>query len=128
MSSGTGEVADRPHGAGKAIGGEGADRRPWIKAALVAALLGVGGLQGYRLAFEDSSSPIVYEAGALVATGRLEQVLYDPALGGREEGPSVGATFTNQAGHSCRRFTDGPVSGMACRRNGDWRVVEMRQD
>lgn len=72
-------------------------------------------------------SPVVYEAGALVATGELEQVLYDPALGGREEGPSVGEAFRNKAGHSCRTFTDEGIRGIACERSGDWRVMELRQ-
>ena len=70
---------------------------------------------------------VAHEAGRLVATGRLEEVLYDPALGGREEGPSVSQTFTDEAGHDCRSFKDGSVTGIACQQGGDWRLVEIRQ-
>lgn len=103
-------------------------RRTWVQAALALALFGVGLIQGYRWAPDAPSSPVIYDEGALVATGALEDALYDPALGGREEGPSVGKAFTNKAGHSCRPFTDGRASGVACQRLGDWRVVELRQE
>ena len=103
-------------------------RRRGAQAVLGLGLLGLGLIQGYSWAPDASSSPVAYEAGALVATGELEQVLYDPALGGREEGPSAGRTFTNKEGHSCRPFSDKRVSGTACQRYGDWRVVELRQE
>lgn len=77
--------------------------------------------------WSEPQSPIVLEGGALVAGGQLEAVLYDPSLGGRETGPSVVDSYMDKAGRSCRRFTDGPVDGVACQIQGDWRVVEMRQ-
>jgi hypothetical protein len=127
MSSGLEQAPAWPRETQRDVATRDAARRRWAQGALALGLFGAGLFQGYRWAPEAPVSPVVYEAGALVATGELEQVLYDPALGGREEGPSVGEAFTNKSGHSCRTFTDGRVSGVACERSGDWRVVELRQ-
>ena len=102
-------------------------RRFLGQAAFVAAVFGVGLFQGYRWG-EDQPSPVAYEAGSLVATGELESVLYDPAPGARDARTAAGAAFTDPTGATCRRFTDGPVAGVACQRDGDWRIVELRQD
>ena len=99
----------------------------WLQLAAVVAVAWTAFLQGAWFG-QGQESPVVYEAGAVVAAGELESVLYDPALGAREEGPSVGDEFRDGEGRACRRFADGPVTGIACRAGGDWRVTEMRQD
>ena len=94
--------------------------------AVVGLLLVLGASQLSDL-WAPQRTIVAYEAGSLVATDALESVLYDPTLGGREEGPSVSRIFKDKAGQDCRRFVDGLVSGTACQRHGDWRVVEISQ-
>jgi hypothetical protein len=101
-------------------------QRRWTQGAVVLAVAGLCFLQGYRVA-DGGASPVVYEAGVLVAAGELESVLYEPSLGAREEGPKVSDAFINSAAQTCRRFLDGSVTGVACRANGDWRVIEIQQ-
>lgn len=98
----------------------------WFRHVLALALAALGLFLALSW-WSEPGSPVVYEDGALVAAGRLEQALYDPSLGGRESGPSVGAEFRSDTGRACRRFADGPVNGIACQIEGDWRVIEMRQ-
>ena len=74
------------------------------------------------------TSPFVFESGSLVAAGELEDALYDPSSRVRDGGLSAGDSFVNANGDTCRRFADGPVRGIACQRDGDWRVMELRQD
>ena len=62
-----------------------------------------------------------------MASGRLQQVLNDPSTAGGEHGPTVGKDFTDKAGRSCRPFAQGAIDGTACRIEGEWRVIEMRQ-
>lgn len=102
-------------------------RRPWFAVTTIAVIVGVTVLIGNPL-LTPSDGPMVYEAGRLVASGQLEQVLDDPSLGGREEGPSVTATSKQGQGSDCRQFADGPVTGVACRQGGDWRIKEVRQE
>lgn len=92
-----------------------------LELAIIAAILGLAGIQGYRM-LRTSESPVTYEAGRLVAAGDLADALYDPAKGRHEGGFSV-----TDASAGCRKFSDGKVSGLACQRDGDWRIEEMRQ-
>lgn len=125
LSRDLGSMTDRPLPSGDRFSRMVRDRR--IQLGAVVAIASVAFLQGAWL-FQGQSTPVVYEAGSLVAAGELESVLYDPALGSREEGPRAGDEFRDQQGQLCRRFTDGSVTGVACRAGGDWRVLEMRQD
>ena len=92
-----------------------------LELAIIAAILGLAGIQGYRMLHTDEA-PVTYEAGRLVAAGDLEDALYDPAKGRHEGGFSV-----SQVNSACRSFTNGKISGLACQRDGNWRIEEMRQ-
>lgn len=107
---------------------EGSGRHSRIQAAFVVAVFASGLFGGYQLAPEpEGASPVVYEAGRLVATGELENALYDPSLRAEEDRPVAGGAFVNGEGQTCRRFKDGKVEGLACQRGGDWSVAELRQ-
>ena len=92
-----------------------------LELTLILAIVGLAGIQGYRM-LRTSEAPVAYEAGRLVAAGDLEDALYDPVKGRQDGGFSI-----TDASAGCRRFTDGKVSGLACQRDGDWRIEEMRQ-
>lgn len=92
-----------------------------LELALILAIVGLAGIQGYRM-LRTNEAPVSYEAGRLVAAGDLEDALYDPAKGRHEGGFSVA-----NVNLACRSFTDGKVSGLACQRDGDWRIEELRQ-
>ena len=92
-----------------------------LELTLILAIVGLAGIQGYRM-LRTSEAPVSYEGGRLVAGGDLEDALYDPAKGRHE-----GRFSVTDAGAGCRRFTDGKVSGLACQRDGDWRIEEMHQ-
>ena len=103
-------------------------KRPLVNLAFAGALIALAAFEVWRwTAAPPATSPVVYEGGSLVATGELEDALYDPSLR-RADGPVAGKPFAGAAGETCRRFVDGPVRGIACQREGDWRVTEMRQD
>lgn len=106
-----------------------ARKRPVANLVLAAALVALVAVEAWRwTAAPPPSSPFVFEGGSLVASGELENALYDPALRRPGDGPTAGSAFAGAAGETCRRFTDGPVRGIACQREGDWRVIELRQD
>ena len=109
-------------------GAEAPRRRRLAQAAFVAGVFALGLFGGYQLApGQGGASPVVYEAGSLVAAGPLEHVLYDPAVRAPGEGPAADNAFAGPDGRSCRRFRDGKVEGLACQTGGDWRVLELRQ-
>lgn len=92
-----------------------------LELAVIVAIVALAGVQGYRM-LRTNEAPVSYESGRLVAAGDLEDALYDPAKGHHE-----GGFMVTDANGGCRRFTDGKVSGLACQRDGDWRIEEMRQ-
>jgi hypothetical protein len=98
-----------------------ARRSARVELTIILAIVGLAGVQGFRM-LRTSEAPVNYEAGRLVAAGDLEEALYDPAKGHHERGFAVSALRAD-----CRKFTDGKVSGVACERDGDWRIEEMRQ-
>ena len=104
-------------------------RRPLLSAAIALGLLGLVAIEADRWWSDPAVvSPVAYEAGSLVATGRLENALYNPSTAQRQGEPLAGPSFRNNQGETCRRFADGLVRGTACQREGDWRLVEMRQE
>jgi len=108
---------------------EPARKRPLVHLAIVAGLFALAAFNGYRWwAPTAEASPVVYEGGSLVAAGDWENALYNPAPGAREGGLTVGRSFANRRGEACRRFAEGAIRGVACQRDGDWRVTELRQD
>jgi hypothetical protein len=90
--------------------------RAWLQAGLGAALA-LGAYQIYDL-FRPPASPIVYEAGSVVAAAELDYVLDDPSHGGGASGITASALFASEAGDKCRRFAQGYLSGTACFRDG----------
>jgi hypothetical protein len=92
-----------------------------VELALILAIVGLAGAQGYTM-LRTNEAPVTYQAGRLVAGGELEEALYNPEKGQHEGGFAVSVL----AG-GCRKFTDGSISGVACDRDGDWRIEEMRQ-
>ena len=94
---------------------------PALELAAILAIFGLAGVQGYRM-LRANDAPVTYEAGRLVASGELEDALYDPQKGRHEGGFNV-----STAGANCRKFTNGSISGLACERDGDWRIEQMRQ-
>ena len=97
-------------------------RTPWIELAVIVVIFALASVQGYRM-LQAGGAPVAYEGGYLIATGDLADALYEPA-GTRPIGP-----FTvTDTGDKCRKFASASVSGVACNRNGEWRIREMRQD
>ena len=102
--------------------------RTLAQGAFVAAVFAAGLFGGYQwLPAAQTASPVVYEAGRLVAAGELDSVLYNPEYQTGEEGPTAGREFANAKGQTCRPFAKGEVKGIACRRGGDWSITELQQ-
>jgi hypothetical protein len=101
-------------------------RKRWVRwtAALAVVLFGVFVTLSI---WAEPGSPVAFHGDTLLASGRLQQVLNDPSAGGHEHGPTAGKGFTDKAGRSCRPFAQGAIDGIACRIEGKWRVIEMRQ-
>lgn len=107
------------------------DRRFWrtswgLQAAAMAASLAIGLVVGGNLL--ATGGPVVADHGQLVASKALSQAL-DVRLASApaDEGARIGLTFRDHSGHYCRSFTDGSASGLACRRDGQWRIRGMFQ-
>jgi len=99
--------------------------RGWLQAGL-GAVLALGAYQIYEF-FQPPAPPIVYDAGSIVAAAELDYVLDNPSTGGGASGITAGKRFANESGDKCRTFAQGHISGSACFRDGQWRLVEMTQ-
>lgn len=99
--------------------------RGWLQAAL-GAVLALGAYQIYDFA-RPAASPIVYEAGSVVAAAELDYVLDDPTHGGGASGITASGLFATESDDKCRRFAQGYLSGTACFRDGRWRLLTMAQ-
>jgi hypothetical protein len=98
----------------------------WVKRA---AALGVF-LFGLFLTLSfwaEPGSPVVFDDGVMIASGRLQGVLEDPALGEHRGATVITETFKDKDGRQCRRFSEGLVTGVACRVGDGWRMIELRQ-
>lgn len=94
----------------------------WQQMAAMAATLALGVFAGNMMS-SSPGSPIVPEAGRLVAAASLENALYSQlASAPVGDGPRIGLTFRDGSGNVCRSFTDAAASGLACHENGDWRI------
>jgi hypothetical protein len=94
----------------------------WTQWAAMAATLAIGMVTGSMLGTSDES-PIARENGQLVASGELEDGLYTRlASAPADSGPRIGLTFRDAAGDICRSFTDDGAAGLACHRQGEWRI------
>lgn len=101
-------------------------RNRWVRWAAALAVVWFGIFITLSI-WAEPGSPVAFHGGMLMASGQLQQALNDPSVAGGEHGPTVGKGFTDKAGRSCRPFTQGAVDGTACRIEGEWRVIEMRQ-
>jgi hypothetical protein len=99
--------------------------RTWLRGGIVAALI-IGAYELYEFT-QPAASPIVYNAGSVVAAAELDYVLDDPSKGGGASGITAGKLFASSSGDKCRRFAQGYLSGAACFRDGQWRLIEMTQ-
>jgi len=94
----------------------------WTQAAAMAATLAVGIFAGNMLS-GGPAGPIQTEDGRLVASGDLEDALYAQlASAPAGQGPRIGLTYRDKTGAICRTFQDDGASGLACRKDGDWRI------
>ena len=75
----------------------------------------------------EPGSPVAFHGDRLVASGRLQAVLDGRSEGRGDHAPTAGKGYTDKAGRDCRPFTQGAVDGTACRVEGEWRVIELRQ-
>ncbi|KRA82747.1 hypothetical protein [Altererythrobacter sp. Root672] len=101
-------------------------RRVWAWGVLM-AVFGFGAAQLYHVT-RPSDSPVVYEEGSVILTPEVASVLVDPSRGSDgQRGVSAGQMFTTASGDRCRQFTQDYLTGVACLRDGDWRLVELRQ-
>ena len=94
----------------------------WPWAAALAASLVLGLAIGRGL---PQSGPVASEGGAIVARGDLAEAL-DTRLASAPEpaGPvRIGLTFARADGVLCRSFEGAELSGLACREDGNWRLV-----
>ena len=99
--------------------------RGWLKAGL-GAVLALGAYQIYAF-MQPAASPIVYEAGRVVAAAELDYILDDPSQGSGARGITAGRLFAGESGDKCRRFAQGYLSGTACFKDGQWHLIEMKQ-
>lgn len=101
-----------------------AARPAWapMQYAAMAATLAIGVVAGSMLN-NAPSGPIAADDGQLVASGDLDRALSTRlASAPEQQGARIGLTFRDAAGDLCRSFTDGGASGLACRRDGNWRI------
>jgi hypothetical protein len=98
----------------------------WVRWTAALAVLWFGVFITLSI-WAEPGSPVAFHGGKLMASGRLQQALNDPSVAGGEYAPTVGKDFTDKAGRSCRPFAQGAINGTACRIDGEWHVIEMRQ-
>ncbi len=109
-------------------------RRRWLFGLFVAALLVVGLFQTLIIFADDEPTPPLRMAGThLVASGMLSYALHQPDAASLERAPAVGPRSRDADGRECRRFAgradvEGTIAGTACLIEGEWRVVDLRQD
>lgn len=106
-------------------------RRPafpvWTQWAAMAATLAIGFVGGSFMS-GGAAGPVAVENGHMVASGELEQALYTRlASAPAGDGVRIGLTFRDAAGDLCRSFTDSTASGLACSKDGDWRIQGLFQ-
>lgn len=102
-------------------------RWSWREWGAMAASVVLGILVG-ALALRPAETPLATADGQLVARGVLAQALTrDLAAEQRDDAPvRIGLSFVAKDGTYCRTFAlaqGAPLAGLACRADGEWRVV-----
>ena len=94
----------------------------WQSFAAVAATLLLGLLLGRGLA---PSSPVAIEEGVMVARAELAQALDTQLASAPLAGAQtrIGVSFARADGSLCRTFERAEMAGLACREDGDWRLL-----
>jgi len=90
--------------------------------AAMAATLALGLLVG-SLVSRGPYSPVAVDGDRLVAAAALDQAL-DTLLASapEREAMRIGLTFRDAQGSICRSFQERSASGLACRKEGQWRI------
>ncbi|MBO9518829.1 MAG: hypothetical protein J7493_12245 [Porphyrobacter sp.] len=105
---------------------DGGKRKLWAW-SLVMAVFGFGAFQLYDMT-RPSDAPVLYEEGSVIVSPEVASVLFEPSRGSDGQGGvTAGQMFSTESGQRCRRFTQDYLTGVACLRDGDWRLVELRQ-
>lgn len=96
----------------------------WHLPAAIAASLVLGLFAG-RMLPPTSGGDVATAEGMLVARGALAEAL-DSRLASEQAADSlirIGISFAASDGRPCRTFDGAELSGLACRSEGDWRLV-----
>jgi len=99
----------------------------WAAGGAIAASLAIGLVIGGKL---PSGGSIRNVDGQLVASGGLETALSTQLASAQSDGKPVRIllSFKSDKGHYCRGFGAGATLGIACREDGNWRLVRIQSD
>jgi len=90
--------------------------------AAMAATLAIGIVAG-QFVGDRSTAPVESRDGTLVAAASLDRALDVQLASAGSSGPvRIGLTFRDRQGNICRSFSQASASGLACRKDEDWRV------
>lgn len=104
-------------------------RRRWLPATgnmvAIAATLVLGLVVGQTLNF--GAGPVAVKDGAMVAQGPLVAVLDTKlaSVGQDRADTRIKLTFRDKAGDICRTFEGEAMSGLACRKDGVWKLEQL---
>ena len=97
----------------------------WIRnTAAMAATFAVGIVAGQTL-LDGGQGSIATEGGMLLAQGTLARSLETQLASTQPANAAhrIGVTFTDRQGDYCRTFEGADLSGLACRKGGNWSVI-----
>jgi hypothetical protein len=101
-------------------------RWSWQQLGGMAAMLAVGVLVGSlgvgRPGGQGDLAVARGPAGALTASGRLDDALSHQLASANGGDVRVGLSFVSKQGSYCRSFALGGTAGLACREGGQWRI------
>ena len=103
-------------------------RRPfaaltWAQLGGMAASVLVGVLVGLNWPASDAGALLLERGGEMVAGERLARALDTRLAGDAAAAVDVQLTFVDRDGRYCRTFAAQQLAGLACRGDGQWRVV-----
>jgi negative regulator of sigma E activity len=101
------------------------ERRLWGSGpqwAAMAATLAIGIFVGTQVPI-PAHAPVQVQEGRIYAAAALDEALDTELAGAPSKSPvRIGLTFRDQSGEICRSFTEGPTSGLACRKGERWQL------